>query len=103
MNRLSTALATSTLLALAACGGGAGDNQASADNAAATAGADNVTLPPDENAAAGAGDSLENQLNAIDTGNALGNGATDNSLVNTSNATLGVDANATANSATNAQ
>jgi hypothetical protein len=99
MNKLSTALAASTLLALGACGGAGGDNQASADNAAAVA-ADNVTLPPDENAAAGAGDTLDNQLNAIETGNALGNQVADNGVANTAASGEG---NATANSATNAQ
>jgi hypothetical protein len=102
MNRFSRALAGSALLALAACGGGGG-NEASADNASAVA-ADNVTLPPDENAAAGAGDTLDNQLNAIDTGNALGNQITENGVANTAasgegNATV----NSKANSATNAQ
>jgi hypothetical protein len=83
MNRFSTALAASALLGLAACGGGSGGNQASADNSAASAGTDNVTLPPDENAAAGAGDTLGNQLNALETQNAFGNQVTDNGAANT--------------------
>lgn len=85
MNRLATALSASALLALAACGGGAGDNQAAADNAAANLGAaDNVTLPPDESAGnlSAGGDTLGNQLNALETENALGNQTTANAIEN---------------------
>jgi hypothetical protein len=86
MNRLATALSATALLALGACGGGEGANQAAADNGAASAGTDNLTLPPNEsdlNASGGAdlnaagGDSLGNQLNALgnesSASNAVGN------------------------------
>jgi hypothetical protein len=82
MNKLSTALAASALLALGACGGGGGEG--AANNTAVDTGSENLTLPPDENAAAGAGgDTLGNQLNALETTNALGNQVTDNGTANT--------------------
>jgi hypothetical protein len=85
MNKLAPALTATALLLLAACGGGAGNNQAAADNAVATAGeTDNLTLPPDETTVdpAASGNTLGNQLNALETENALGNEATANSVAN---------------------
>lgn len=100
MNRFATALAATALLALGACGGG---TQAAADNNVAAAGTDNVTLPPDENSALGAGETLGNQLNALETENALGNQVTDNGTSNTATSADNSTADAAANTAVNGQ
>jgi hypothetical protein len=78
MKTILTALGTASLLALTACGGGAGSE---ANNAAATA--DDVTLPADENLALPA-DTLGNEANALETTNSV-------------DANFGADANLTGN------
>lgn len=102
MNRFANALAATALLALGACGGG-GEQAAADNNLAAAAGTDNVTLPPDENSALGAGETLSNQLNALETENALGNQVTDNGTSNTATSADDSTANAAANTAVNGQ
>lgn len=84
MTKLAPAL--TALFLLAACGGGAGENQAAADNSAATAGTtDTLTLPPDEsagNVSAVDGDTLANQANALESANVLGNEVSANAIEN---------------------
>ena len=104
MKKISTAVAASALLALGACGGGGGTETA-ANNAADATATENLTLPPDENAAAGApsdpaagGETLGNQLNALETTNALGNQVTENGISNVAASGDNSLTNATTNS-----
>lgn len=105
MQKFTTALTASALLALGACGGGGGSETA-ANNSAEVTATDTTTLPPDENAAAGAGgDTLSDQLNALETTNALGNQVTENGTANTatSDATGNAAGNTTGNTTGNSQ
>jgi hypothetical protein len=103
MKKISTAVAASALLALSACGGGG--TETAANNAADATATENLTLPPDENAAAGApsdpaagGETLGNQLNALETTNALGNQVTENGVGNVAASGDNSLTNATTNS-----
>jgi hypothetical protein len=77
MKTILTALGTASLLALTACGGGGSETNN------ATAAAEDVTLPADENLALPA-DTLGNEANAIETTNSV-------------DANFGADANLTGN------
>jgi hypothetical protein len=89
MKTILTALGTAGLLALAACGGGGSEGEA---NNTAGATTDDLALPPENGTdpLAGGGDTLENQANALDTGN----------LANSTDLNTSADLNATANTAT---
>ena len=94
MKRILTALGTAGLLALTACGGGGGE--AEANNTAGAAATDDLALPPENGtdplAGGGSADTLENQANALETGN----------LTNSTDLNTSADLNAAANT-TNAQ
>lgn len=102
MSRFLTAIGATALLALGACGGGESANQAGADNAVASGGTENVTIPPDETSGAATGDTLGSQLNALETENALGNQISDNGAADSAAGGNALD-NASLNAAGNTQ